>query len=59
MTDLPASLFDSLVEIHRRPEPFATCTARELWDDEHVSRSMLAAHLDADSEPASRPHAFI
>jgi SAM-dependent methyltransferase len=55
----PGSLFAALSEIHRRPEPFEVYTARELWDDEHVSRSMLAYHLDPESVPASRPHAFI
>jgi len=53
------SLFDTLTEIHRRPDPFETYTAKMLWDDEHISKNMLAFHLDGESEPASRPHAFI
>jgi SAM-dependent methyltransferase len=52
-------LYDTLVEIHRRPEPFESHTVRELWDDDHISRKMLSFHLDPESEPASRPHAFI
>ncbi len=42
-----------------RPEPFAAYTTPEFWDDDHVSAQMLAYHLDPDSYPASRPHAFI
>ncbi|HMO11514.1 MAG TPA: class I SAM-dependent methyltransferase, partial [Actinotalea sp.] len=42
-----------------RPEPFAVYTTPAFWDDDHVSASMLAAHLDPLSWPASRPHAFI
>lgn len=42
-----------------RPEPFSAYTTPEFWDDEHVSAQMLRYHLDPDSYPASRPHAFI
>ncbi|MFC2099275.1 class I SAM-dependent methyltransferase [Candidatus Bipolaricaulota bacterium] len=59
MTCQPASLFDSLTEIHRRPEPFETYTAKVLWDDEHISKNMLALHLDEEAELASRPYEFI
>ena len=59
MTNQTTSLFDTLTEIHRRPEPFETYTAKALWDDEHISKNMLAFHLDEETEPASRPHAFI
>lgn len=34
-------------------------TDEPLWDDEHISAQMLAAHLDPDFEGASRNHAFI
>ncbi len=34
-------------------------TAYELWADDHISKSMLAFHLDPESEPASRPHVFL
>ena len=32
---------------------------RSLWDDEHISRGMLEAHLDPDIDAASRTHDFI
>lgn len=40
--NLDIGLFDALTEIDRRPEPFETYTARDLQDDEHASRNMLA-----------------
>lgn len=42
-----------------RPEVFGVYTARTLWDDEHISKKMLAYHLDAKAVPASRPMEFI
>ena len=59
MLDPSATLYETLEEIHRRPEPFERYTARDLWDDEHTSARMLAHHLDEGSQPASRPRAFI
>jgi SAM-dependent methyltransferase len=59
MSDQTVRLYDALSEIHTRPAPFSAYTAADLWDDDHVSARMLAFHLDPDSEPASRPHAFI
>jgi SAM-dependent methyltransferase len=32
---------------------------QSLWDDEHISRGMLEAHLDPDIDAASRTHDFI
>ena len=52
-------MFDVLQEIHRRPEPFEACTARELWTDPHTSKRMLAYHLDEALDVASRNHAFL
>lgn len=57
MKDL--ALFDELVRIHQRPEPFGYSTARELWTDEHVSARMLSYHLDTTSDVSSRNGAFI
>lgn len=48
-----------MTQITERPEPFSAYTTPEFWDDDHISASMLAYHLDPDSYPASRPHAFI
>lgn len=59
MNSQSSRIYDDLTEIHRRPSPFETYTAQILWDDDHISRNMLAAHLDEKTEPASRPHAFI
>ncbi len=59
MNDQTQRLFDALDHIHHRPDPFETYTAQVLWDDDHISEQMLAAHLDPASEPASRPHEFI
>ncbi len=41
-----------------RPRPFAPHEA-PFWDDPHIGRGMLAAHLDPEREAASRPHARI
>lgn len=41
------------------PAPFSAYTTPEFWDDPHVSAHLLACHLDPESVPASRPHAFI
>lgn len=41
-----------------RPALYAPSSA-PFWDDEHISASMLAAHLDPDSDGASRRHRFI
>jgi cyclopropane fatty-acyl-phospholipid synthase-like methyltransferase len=59
MNDHKERLYRDLTEIHHRPEPFETYTAELLWDDDFISQSMLAFHLNPESEPASRPHAFI
>ncbi|TCL66522.1 methyltransferase family protein [Hydrogenispora ethanolica] len=50
--------FKLLYQYSQRPAVFAASTA-SLWDDEHISKGMLAAHLDPDLEAASRRHAFI
>lgn len=52
-------LFDLLLEINRRPEPFSEYTARELWTDPYTSEQMLAYHLNENIDAASRNPAFI
>jgi len=59
MTNQSQRLHDALTHIHQRPAPFAAYTARELWDDDHISAQMLSFHLDPTSEPATRPHGFV
>lgn len=40
------------------PETYATNNTN-FWNDEHISKQMLKAHLDPDFEGASRKHSFI
>lgn len=47
-----------LNEISRRPELFAKGTD-SMWDDPHISRHMLSAHLDPGSDAASRKISII
>ena len=53
------NIFAALTEINVRPRPFAFYTAADLWADEHISRKMLAYHLDETLDVASRKAAFI
>ena len=53
------TIFAALEEINVRPRPFAFYTAADLWTDEHISRKMLAYHLDETLDVASRKAAFI
>lgn len=52
-------MFEFLLEVNERPEPFAEYTARELWTDEHTSKRMLTYHLDETLDAASRNHPFL
>jgi 2-polyprenyl-3-methyl-5-hydroxy-6-metoxy-1,4-benzoquinol methylase len=52
-------LFEFLLEVNHRPEPFAEYTARELWTDPHTSGKMLAFHLDPAVDAASRNREFL
>lgn len=49
---------DILKEVGKKP-PIYTQSTASLWDDEHISRGMLKAHLDPNFEGASRKHSFI
>ena len=42
-----------LQQLQQRPEPF-TPGAPLFWDDPHISKGMLAAHLNPNTEAASR-----
>lgn len=48
-------LIDFLKE---RPELYAASTSK-FWDDEHISKGMLEAHLNPDLEAATRSHKFV
>ncbi len=59
MSESGQSVYAQLADIHRRPAPFSVYTAEILWNDDHISKRMLAFHLDASAEPASRNRAFM
>lgn len=53
------SPYRKIVEtIGSKPSAYET-TGIPFWDDEHISKSMLALHLDPDVDSASRTHAFM
>ena len=52
-------LFETLEKINERPKPFELYTTPLLWNDAHISKKMLAFHLDETADPASRNHAFV
>ncbi len=41
-----------------KPEPFEP-SSENMWNHDYISRQMLEAHLNPDSDGASRSHAFI
>jgi len=47
------SLISSLIELQQRPEPFTPGEAL-FWDYPHISAQLLQAHLDPNTEAASR-----
>jgi len=46
-------ILSQLIELQGKPEPF-TPGESLFWNDPHISKHMLAAHLDPDSDAASR-----
>ena len=53
------SLFTALGRVVERPEPFAYYTSPQLWNDPHISKGMLEAHLNPDHDVASYRGEFI
>ena len=51
-------LSNFLNEYQQKPTAYAPGTA-QMWDDPHISAGMLTAHLNPESDRASRPHDFI
>jgi SAM-dependent methyltransferase len=49
---------DYLEALQQKPAPF-TPGEPLFWDDPHISKGMLAAHLDPNTEAASRPPTII
>jgi len=52
-------MYNNLVVLNERPEPFSVYTTDILWTDSHISERMLELHLDAESNKASRRAASI
>lgn len=52
-------MFDMLNAINTRPRPYEFYTTDMLWTDPHVSKQMLAYHLDESVDISSRNHALI
>lgn len=51
-------MYKTLVSMLEKP-PLYSKTTIPFWDDEHISKQMLKAHLDPDFEGASRKLSFI
>lgn len=51
-------MINSIIEYSKKPELYAKSTSK-FWDDEHISKSMLEAHLEPNIDAASRNHKFI
>lgn len=52
-------MYQTLLDIIRElPPPYAT-NGLPFWDDDHISKSMLEAHLNPDTDGASRRPGFI
>jgi SAM-dependent methyltransferase len=52
-------MFAELKKINLKPEPFSCYTTQLLWDDPHISKQMLAYHLNESVDLASRKKVFI
>jgi SAM-dependent methyltransferase len=48
-------MYELLLDISQKPEPFSRYTAMELWTRPHLARQMLQYHLNQETELASRP----
>jgi SAM-dependent methyltransferase len=49
---------DKFIELMEKPEPYAPGDL-DFWDDEHISKRALEAHLDPDTDAASRRPEFM
>lgn len=47
------ALFEHLERIAKQPAPFEFYSSPDLWNDPHISKGMLDAHLDGSSDVAS------
>ena len=53
------NLFDELTKIAEKPKPFEFYTTPQLWNDPHISKGMLDAHLNPSHDAASYHHELI
>jgi 2-polyprenyl-3-methyl-5-hydroxy-6-metoxy-1,4-benzoquinol methylase len=51
-------MYNKIFEYLKKPELYAASTSK-FWDDEHISKGMLEAHLNPSLDAASRNHDFI
>lgn len=52
-------MYEELLEmLSKRPEPYEPGD-QKFWDDEHISKGMLATHLDPEDELATRKPGFV
>lgn len=58
MVDNSIDIISAIIKYSGKPRPFEPGESR-FWDDSHISIGMLAAHLDPESDAASRKHATI
>lgn len=49
---------DRLFAYLSKPKPYEPST-HPFWDDEHISKGMLEAHLNPDRDAATRKHSFV
>lgn len=47
------SLFNEIVKVAKRPELYEKGNIK-LWEDTHISKGMLEAHLSPDDDAATR-----
>ena len=53
------NLFETMERVVCRPEPFEQYASPQLWNDPHISKGMLEAHLNQTHDAASYREAFI
>ena len=52
-------MYSQLVDINKQPQPFEFYTTETLWNDPHISKMMLASHLNEEIDQASRKKTFV
>lgn len=51
-------MLEKLFAFMNKPELYQASTSK-FWDDEHISKKMLEAHLNPEWDAATRPHKFV